>query len=146
MDTVYFGKFSTSLNKIYFRAWQPVQDRPEDTPLCPSWRQCRPGLLLLPGQSQPVQRQVVQGEARVLQVHASGDTTGQGLPGQGNENKCKYFTFLKLPHDLQLVFLKDLRLSKHDWHPLILQESQTDALYAHSTCFMHHLTFMYHDS
>ena len=72
-----------------FRALQLEQDRPADPPVRSGGRQCGPGVQLLPGQPQPLQRQVVQGQARVLQVHASRVSPCQGLPGEGNENKCE---------------------------------------------------------
>ena len=74
----------------FSRAVQLEQDRPPDPSVCSGRGQCGPGVQLLPGQSQPLQRQVVQGAPRVLQVHAARVSPCQGLPSEGNENKCEY--------------------------------------------------------
>ena len=78
---------------ICCRAGEFVQDRPPHPAVRPGRGQRRPGLQLLPRQPQPLQRQVVQGQARVLQVHASRGASSQDLPSQGNEDKCKFFNY-----------------------------------------------------
>ena len=88
--TFQFSCVSILCNKHYnSRTGWPLQDWPADPPLCAGWWQRRPGVQLLPGQPQPVQRQVVQGAAWVLQIHASRVTACQGLSCQRNENQCK---------------------------------------------------------
>lgn len=59
---------------------------------------------LRPGGGQPVQRQVVQGAARVFPLHAQGDSARANVPRARRPNQCK--------SDSYLVFL-----APHPHHP-----------------------------